>query len=99
MRISITTTALFSSYSDADEHEIILENYANTGFPIDMMVIDMDFHKRYPIRFPSISSYSRGYPNPYNVSVIGWSGYVPSSLVDRLVSPGMMRSSLLPPIS
>lgn len=52
MRISITTTALFGSYSDADEHEIILENYANTGFPIDMMVIDMDFHKRYAIPFP-----------------------------------------------
>ena len=50
MRISITTTALYGSYSDADEHEIILENFANTGFPIDMMVIDMDFHKRYAIR-------------------------------------------------
>ena len=52
MRISITTTVLFGSYSDADEHEIILENFANTGFPIDMMVIDMDFHKRYAIRLP-----------------------------------------------
>ena len=52
MRISITTTALFSSYSDADEHEIILENFANTGFPSDMMVIDMDFHKRYAILLP-----------------------------------------------
>ena len=52
MRISITTTALFGSYSDADEHEIILENFANTGFPIDMMVIDMDFHKSYAILLP-----------------------------------------------
>ena len=52
MRISITTTALYGSYSDADEHEIILENLANTGFPIDMMVIDMDFHKRYAILLP-----------------------------------------------
>ncbi|KAK8805573.1 hypothetical protein WA158_002229 [Blastocystis sp. Blastoise] len=53
------------AYTDTDVRKLYLETFANTGIPIDIMVLDMDFHK----------SYSRGLPNPYNVTIQGWSGF------------------------
>ncbi|KAK8809645.1 hypothetical protein WA158_000588 [Blastocystis sp. Blastoise] len=55
----------YHAWTETDLREIILEDFATAGVPIDMMVIDMDFHK----------SYDHGFPNPYNVSVNGWSGF------------------------